>query len=150
MQIWQRAWARIKADPDYLLFGRGIGSYSIDEGFGPPTWLLDKGRKHYPHNTLLEMLYETGITGLLIFSFLTILPLLIALSQWNKFCEQERAAISMYVFYLASSQLSGAFAYDYPFQFFFAIAVGVVALKRAKLADPTSGSLPAPVCPAGR
>lgn len=148
MQIWQRAWKRIEADPQYLLFGRGIGSYSIDEGFGPPTWLLDKSPKHYPHNTLLEMLYETGITGLLIFSFLILLPLLIALSQWSKFCAQDKAAISMYVFYLASSQLSGAFVYDYSFQFFFAIAVGVVGRKRAKLTEHNSEELPPPICAA--
>jgi O-Antigen ligase len=132
IQIWRRAWERINARPDHLFFGRGVGSYSIDEGFGPPTWLLDKSPKHYVHNAYLEMLYETGIVGLLIFGALTILPLLASLGYWSKFGAQERAAISMYVFYLVGSQVSGAFAYDYPFQFFFAIAIGVIGLRRAE------------------
>ena len=131
VQIWTRAWRRIGSeDPGRLLLGRGVGSYSIDEGFGPPTWLIDKSPKVYPHNTYLDLLYETGIMGLLLFGTLTILPLLISLNHWSKFCQRERAAISVYVVYLAMIQLSGGFAYDYPFQFFLAMAIGAIGLKR--------------------
>jgi O-antigen ligase len=79
----------------------------------------------------LEMLYETGIIGLLLFSILTLWPLTIALRRWRSFSLVQKSAISMYVFHLVGSEFSGAFAFDYLVQFFFAITVGIVALKRA-------------------
>jgi O-antigen ligase len=141
LPIWKRAWHRVASDPRDLLFGRGIGSYSIDEGFGPPTWLLDKSPKHYPHNTPLEMLYETGVVGLILFGALIILPLLVSIGQWSLFGAQQKAAISIYVYYLATIQLSGAFAFDYPFQFFLAVAIGAIATTRGAIAGARSGSL---------
>jgi O-Antigen ligase len=141
LNIWSRAWHRIATEPDRLVFGRGIGVYSIDEGFDAPDWLLNtKSVKYYPHNTYLEMLYETGIVGLLIFSVLTLIPLGVALKHWGWFSAQERAAISLYVFYFASLQFSGSFAYSYDFEFFFALATGVICLKRKEFAE--SGGLP--------
>jgi hypothetical protein len=38
------------------------------------------------------------------------------------------------VVYLINADISGAFAYDYVFQFFFGLAVGVIRLKRKELA----------------
>lgn len=140
LNMWSRAWHRIATEPDRLVFGRGIGAYPIDEGFGPPDWLLNtKNVKYYPHNTYLEMLYETGIVGLLIFSVLTLIPLGVALKHWNRLSAQERAAISLYVFYLVTIQFSGSFAYSYDFEFFFALATGVICLKRREFAE--SGGL---------
>jgi hypothetical protein len=139
LPIWERTWHRIMAEPNRLLFGHGIGAYSIDEGFGPPTWLLDKSTKHYPHNIHLEVLYEVGIVGLLIFTLITFFPLIAGLRLWTDFSTQAKAAISMYVFYLVTCDISGSFAYSYEFQFFFGIAVGVVALRRRELAE--SGGL---------
>ena len=133
MQIWAGAWHRISSEPDRLLFGRGIGMYPVIEGFGAPNWLLRKseGSKHYPHNLYLEMLYETGIAGLLLFGLLTLSPLGIALRRWQLFSPVQKSALSMYVFQLVSSQLSGAFAFGYLDQFFFGLAVGIIALSRA-------------------
>ena len=107
--------------------------YPVIEGFGAPDWLLRKteGSKHYPHNVYLEMLYETGIVGLLLFGILTLLPLGIALQRWHLFSLVHKSAISMYVFQLVSSQLSGAFAFGYLDQFFFGLTVGIIALSRA-------------------
>lgn len=131
--IWTAAWQRISAEPDRLMFGRGIGMYPVIEGYGVPDWLLRRTEAagHYPHNVYLEMLYETGITGLLLFSILTLLPLVIALKRWRSFSSVQRSAISMYVFQLVGSEFSGAFAFGYLDQFFFAITVGIIALKRA-------------------
>ncbi len=131
-QIWSRAWHHILTEPDRLLFGRGIGIHPVDEGYGPPDWLLHKteASKHYPHNVYLEMLYEMGIAGLLVFSILTLFPLAIALRRWQSLSQIQRSVISMYVFQLAGSQFSGSFAYSYLDPFFFALTVGIIALKR--------------------
>ena len=135
MEIWARAWHRIETQPNRLPLGHGIGAYSIDEGFGPPTWLLDKSTKHYPHNAYVEMLYETGVAGLFIFGFITLFPLFVALKYWSGLSTPERAAISLYVFYLLSIEISGSFAYSYDFQFFLALAIGVLCLKRKQLVE---------------
>jgi hypothetical protein len=76
------------------------------------------------------MLYETGIAGLLLFSILTLFPLVVSLRHWHLFSPVEKSAISLYVFDLVSSDISGAFAFSYELQFFFALAVGMIALKR--------------------
>src|SRR5262249_12427568 len=139
LQIWSHTWDRISSPPDRLLFGRGIGSYSIDEGFGPPTWLLDKSPKHYPHNPHLELLYETGIPGFLIFAVLTLLPLFFSLKHWDGLSARERAAIAIYVFSLVTVEISGSFAYSYDFQFFYGLAAGVVAQRRKELTEAGAG-----------
>jgi O-antigen ligase len=107
--------------------------YPVDEGVGAPDWLLRKteASRHYPHNVYLEMLYETGIAGLLLFSVLTLFPLGIALRRWHLFSLVQKSATSMYVFQLVSSQFSGGFAFGYLDQFFFALTVGIIALNRA-------------------
>jgi len=132
IQIWGRAWQRILSNPDRLLLGRGIGMYPVDEGFGAPNWLLrpTEGSKYYPHNVHLELLYETGIVGLLLFGILSIFPLVSALRQWSLLSLTEQSAIAIYMFNLLSVELSGSFAFSYDFQFFLALAVGVIALRR--------------------
>ncbi|QWG25082.1 O-antigen ligase family protein [Bradyrhizobium sediminis] len=132
IQILARTWDRISNEPNRLLFGRGIGMFPVNEGFGAPDWLLRKteGARHYPHNVHLEILYETGIVGLLLFSILAFLPIGLSLKRWHSFSPAEKAAVSLYVFNLVSSELSGAFAFSYDFQFFFALAVGIIARKR--------------------
>jgi O-antigen ligase len=132
LQIWQRTWHQIATEPDRLLLGRGIGMFPVREGFGAPDWLLRKaeGSKYYPHNVHLEMLYEAGIVGLLLFSLVTLLPLAGSLTHWHLFSLAEKSAVSMYVFYLVGSALSGAFAFQFLYWFFFALTVGIIALKR--------------------
>ena len=131
-QIWARTANSIVAEPDRLLLGRGIGMFPVNEGVGAPDWLLRKaeGSKHYPHNVYLEMLYETGIAGLLLITILTMLPIGISLNFWRALSVSEKCAVSLYIFSLVSSELSGAFAFSYAFQFFFALLVGIIALKR--------------------
>jgi len=145
MQIWKRAIHRVAAEPDRLLLGHGVGIYPIDEGFGAPNWLLRpaEGNKYYPHNLHLELLYETGIPGFLIFTILTLLPLFFSLKHWDWFSAPERAAIAIYVFYLVTVEISGSFAYSYDFQFFYGLAAGVVALKRWELTETGAGPIPA-------
>jgi hypothetical protein len=135
MQIWLRARQRIAADPAQLPFGRGVGAYPVDEGFGAPDWLLHptEGSKYYPHDVYLEMLYENGLVGVLLFAYLTLFPPIFVLGRWGELSDAEKAAVAMYVFSLASVALSGAFAYSYDFQFFLGMAIGVVALNRSSV-----------------
>jgi O-antigen ligase len=137
LQIWARAWERTSAEPGRLLLGRGIGMFPVDEGYGAPDWLLRKteASKYYPHSLHLEILYETGIAGLVLFSILTIFPLVLALRRWHLFSLAEQSATSMYVFSLASAEISGSFAFSYDFQFFFALMVGVIASERMRYAE---------------
>jgi O-antigen ligase len=155
MQIWRRAAQRIAADPAQLPFGRGVGAYPVDEGFGAPDWLLHptEGSKYYPHDVYMEVLYENGLVGLLLFAYLTLFPLIFVLGRWAELSDAEKAAIAVYVFSLASVAISGAFAYSYDFQFFLGMAIGVVALNRGHVArqvratqalDLRPGSVPSP------
>jgi O-antigen ligase len=145
LPIWERTWERIISDPGHLLLGKGIGSFAIDEGVGAPDWLLRKteGAKHYPHNDHLEVLYEAGILALVAFTIVTAFPLVLSLKYWSQFSAEQRATIALYVFYLASVEISGSFAFTYEFQFFLALAIGVVALKRKEL----SGDAPKDISP---
>ncbi|MDE5452999.1 hypothetical protein GWE18_09015 [Bradyrhizobium sp. CSA112] len=138
LPIWKQTWHRIVSEPNRLLFGRGIGMYPVDAGFGSPDWLLHptEGSKHYPHNMGLELLYEAGIVGLLLFSTLTLWPIITSLRRWSAFSPAERSVVAIYVFSLVSSEISGAFAYTYVLQFFLALTVGIIALKRTAEATP--------------
>lgn len=90
LQIWTRAIDRIASEPGRLPFGRGVGVFPIDEGYGPPNWLLPtEGSKHYPHGVYLELLYEAGPAGFLVFATLTLLPLFFSLRHWNRFSGAE-------------------------------------------------------------
>jgi O-antigen ligase len=131
MQIWERAWNRISNEPNNLLFGRGIGVYPIHEDFDAPDWLLHptEGSKHYPHEVYLEMLYETGIVGFLLFGILTVMPVTRLLRRWSVLTSPEKSAVAIYVFVLLNASVSGAFAYTYILQFFLAITLGINALR---------------------
>ena len=143
MQIWSRTLHQIVSEPSLLPFGRGIGMFPVKEGFGAPDWPLHstEGSKHYPHSIYLEMLYETGIAGLLPFIVLTFLPLLVSLRRWQLFLPAEKSAVLIYVFDFVSQQLSGSFGRSSMEQFFLALVVGVIALKRAE--ETGTSSLPA-------
>jgi O-antigen ligase len=133
MQIWSRTLHRIASEPALLPFGRGVGMFPVDEGFGPPDWLLrpTEGSRHYAHNIYLDILYESGLAGLLPFVFLTLFPLVVSLRRWQSLSPAEKSVLSTYVFILLSAQLSGAFARSYIELFFLALAIGIIAAKRA-------------------
>jgi O-antigen ligase len=138
--IWTRTLRHIASEPGSLLLGRGVGMYPVNEGRGAPDWPLHptEGSKYYPHDVHLELLYETGIVGFLLFSILTLLPLVISLRQWDRFSQEEQATVSLYVFILVSSDISAAFAYSYLLLFFLALNIGIIALKRTDDAEVTA------------
>jgi hypothetical protein len=80
------------------------------------------------------MLYESGILGMLMFTIVAAFPLVVSLRHWTLLSASERSVILMYVFWLVSEEISGDFAFTYDFQFFLALAIGVVSLKRKELA----------------
>jgi O-antigen ligase len=133
VQIWSRTLHRIASEPALLPFGRGVGMFPVHEGYGPPDWLLRpaEGSKHYPHNIYLDILYESGLAGLLPFLFLTLFPLVASLRRWQSLSAAEKSILSLYVFILLSAQLSGAFARSYIELFFLALSIGIIAAKRA-------------------
>jgi O-antigen ligase len=141
LPIWEQTWRHIVTEPDRLPLGRGIGMYPVDAGFGHPDWLLHltEGSKYYPHNVHLEILYETGIVGLVLFSILTLFPMVASLRRWSVFSSAEKSAVAIYVFTLVSSDISGGFAYTYVLQFFLALTVGIIAVKRSAVADAQDG-----------
>jgi O-antigen ligase len=145
LPIWEKTVRRIVDQPNQLLLGRGIGIYPIDAGYGAPDWLLHPGggSKEFPHNVHLEILYETGIAGLLLFGALTAFPLIVSLRRWRRFLPAEKSALAIYVFILVSSDISGAFAYSYILQFSLALSVGIIAIRRTPEAG-TQDAMEAP------
>ncbi len=147
LPIWERTWQRIISDPRHLLLGKGIGSFAIDEGVGPPDWLIRKteGARHTPHNIHLDMLYESGMLGMLIFTVVAAFPLFFSLRYWTLLSAPETSVILMYVFWLVTEEVGGSFAVTYDFQFLLALAIGVVSVKRKELAaagGPPKGLTP--------
>jgi O-antigen ligase len=134
IQIWSRTLRRIASEPHLLPLGRGVGMFPVNEGFGPPDWLLrpTEGSKHYAHNIYLDVLYESGLAGLLPVAFLTLFPLAAALRRWQSLRPAEKSLLSVYVFVLLSAQVSGAFARSYIELFFLAMAIGIIAVKRTE------------------
>ena len=131
IQIWEQTWNKIISEPSQLLLGRGTGMYPVEAGFGAPNWLLrpTEGSKHYPHNVHLEVLYENGVLGLLLFSILTALPIFLPFYHRGTYSSSQNSAASIYVFILVSSAISGSFAYTYALQFFLGLNVGIAASK---------------------
>jgi O-antigen ligase len=133
LQIWSRTLHHIVSEPTLLPFGRGLGMFPVNEGFGPPDWPLRsaEGSKYYPHNIFLEIIYEMGIAGLIPFAFVTFFPVVAALRRWQLFSAAEKSVFTIYVYDLVSLQLSGAFGRSNMEQFFLGLAIGIIALKRA-------------------
>jgi O-antigen ligase len=131
--IWGQIFHRIALNPAQFITGRGIGMYPIDEGFGAADWLLHptEGSKHYPHNEYLELFYETGIFGLVLFAILTLFPIAASMKRWLSFSVADKSVMAIYLYILVSSNISGSFAYFYILQFFLALILGVISFKRS-------------------
>jgi hypothetical protein len=63
--------------PNIIWFGRGPGMFPVDLGAKAPDWILSSNAASvYPHNPVLEALYELGIL-----EPLSALPLFLRLSR---------------------------------------------------------------------
>jgi O-antigen ligase len=86
------------------LIGNGLGSWKYD--FNKDAY--------YPHNIFLEIMYELGIIGLLIFLFLIIKPIHKFYIYFNSKVSNENkllmlTAFILFIYSLLNSQLSGNF-----------------------------------------
>jgi hypothetical protein len=118
-KLWQ--------EPSSMVLGRGPGMFPVELGRRTPNWLFDRGTElSYPHNIILEALYETGIVGMTFLIALIAIPLLRARAIWTSLGGAELFVLQTYVFYLASMMVSGALAYSYDFYFVVGLAVGTV------------------------
>jgi len=91
-----------------------------------------------------------GIVGFLIFALITFFSLIAALRLWGELLPQAKPAISIYVFYLVTDEISGSFAYSYDFQFFFGLAIGLVAFRYRELAAGDEVNLMSSITPRHR
>lgn len=115
------------SSPLTLLFGNGFGSFSVGYGSHYPSWILSPVDDYiYPHNFVLEVLYELGIVGLV--------PLLLAL-LWPlgrlaprispSLTAPELCMLSLLVFAIASALVSGTIATNHILYFALGLAGSV-------------------------
>jgi hypothetical protein len=117
-------------DPHLLWFGRGLGMFPVDFGEKPPNWLLSSNSVSvYPHNSVLEALYELGAVGALLVIIVLVAPILMA-SRLRGGIDRCRSALSFYFFFLAIEMVSGSLAYSYPFYFIYGVMLGRIASLR--------------------
>ena len=75
--------------------GKGLGSYAI--------LAYKTDIRIYPHNLTLELLYETGIIGLLIFFIIVIMPIF----KLTKLDKQGRYYLAVLIYYFINAQFTG-------------------------------------------
>ncbi len=118
------------ASPMTLLFGNGFGSFSVGYGSQYPSWVFSPIDDYiYPHNFVLEVLYDLGIVGLI--------PLLLALlSQLRRLTSPSLTALelcmlSLLVFTIASALVSGTVATNHILYFALGLAGSVSSREPA-------------------
>lgn len=114
------------SSPVTFLFGNGFGSFSVGYGYEYPTWLFGEPTKSfYPHNFMLEALYELGVVGFI--------PLILALlSPLRRFLRSQSPSLDaagvnvlgFLLFMEISALLSGSFAMNYMLYFALGLAAG--------------------------
>jgi hypothetical protein len=118
-KLWQ--------EPSSLALGRGLGMFPVELGRRTPNWLFDRETElSYPHNIILEALYETGIGGMMFLIVLMAIPILRARAICTSLDAGELFVLQTYAFYLASMMVSGALTYSYDFYFMIGLAVGTL------------------------
>jgi hypothetical protein len=114
-------------NPRLLLFGRGLGMFPVDIGDAPPDWLLSsQPLSLYPHNPVIEALYELGVIGVVLVIGMMIAPIVMA-RRLHGGIERCRPALSLYLFAIIIEMVSGSLAYSYSFYFFYGLLTGTVA-----------------------
>lgn len=104
------------------LFGHGFGSWPIVTGAPEARW---------PHNILLEILTELGLTGLVLFAMLIAVPLFY---KRNHLISAQLLLLSLFTFALLNSFISGDLSAN---RYLFA-TVGLLAGRSVKNSLPKS------------
>ncbi len=113
-----------------LWSGRGLGMFPVDLGERPPNWLLSSDSASvYPHNPVLEALYELGVVGALLVIIVLVAPIIVV-SRLPGGIDRCRSTLSFYFFFLVLEMVSGSLAYSYPFYFIYGVMLGRIASLR--------------------
>lgn len=86
-------------EEENYLFGNGIGSVSY-----PLSYSYNE--RDYPHNINIEMLYEFGIIGVLLFNILLIFPLILLVRKRNR-SKLINSYVSLVILFMLYAQTSG-------------------------------------------
>jgi O-antigen ligase len=117
-------------NPSLLVFGRGLGMFPVDIGAHAPDWLLTPhGVSLYPHNPILEALYELGIIGAALYTLIIVRPFASGFNS-KKLSDDANAISVLYVFFLTIEMVSGSLAYSFTFFFIFGATIGALARER--------------------
>ena len=134
LSLLKFAYDQISNFPNMIWFGRGLGMFPVDLGASAPDWLLSSNAASvYPHNPVVEALYELGIFGALVSVAIILAPIALA---WRNF-ERCRCEISFYVFVFSIYLTSGSLAYSNLFYFIYGVTMG----KIYELGSESSGTV---------
>ena len=118
--IWQSIFSELISDPARLLIGSGLGSATINKG-------------NNAHNMLLQILFETGLVGVInVGAFFVLLLLLLSRAG-----PRARAVLNVTIGFLVTSLTQETFFPNVAFGSFLPLYALVVALV---LAEPTAGA----------
>lgn len=114
----------IGKNPSMLWFGRGLGMFPIDFTGLAPDWIGGNATVTlYPHNPLVEALYELGVLGFAIVSLVLATPFITAISAGFA---ASRFPLSFYTYFLTIEMVSGSLAYSYLFYFVYGVVIGAI------------------------
>ncbi|MGB8400211.1 O-antigen ligase family protein [Bradyrhizobium sp.] len=124
--ILEYLFAKLKDEPYSIILGRGLGMFPVELGRPTPDWLIARPITGYPHNVILEALYEIGIGGMALFIVLIMIPIKRAWAIWASLNQDEFFVFQLYIFHLALLMVSGALAYSYDFYFVLGLTIGTL------------------------
>ena len=100
-QAWRSSIAHLSEHPGHLFTGFGLGAF--------PKLAMDRDIRGYPHNIFIEVLYESGLIGLLLISIFFIAIATYPLKQIlsGNYSKELAAFYLAFIFFLTGAQLSG-------------------------------------------
>jgi len=130
-QLWNELLQALPDDVPTLLFGRGTGAFAhLDPAYT------------YPHNVPLELLYEVGLVGLLLFTAVVVTALARTTALAFARAGSSRVAglaVALLVFTVVNAQFTGDLAGNEDLWLYAGLATGLVARHRHALAQGRSG-----------
>ncbi len=120
--LYAKTWRGFKEAPVHKkFFGHGFGAFGYLYSGG-------KDRRMYPHNIQLEILYEVGIAGLVLFSYITLIPFYM---QWKIRDPVHFSSLFMLYYFFFFKALSTAdLGGNFPIFFFLFIILSIYAIPK--------------------
>ncbi len=120
------------SNPASAVFGRGLGSYSLDLAGVYPGWLpAQHSGEIYPHNWILEAGYEGGAIAVLLLGVVLVFPFWRILSEWET-SASSLAIAGMYLLIFGAAFFSGGIALNYTLFFLAGAALSAQSLYSAR------------------